>query len=70
MLQQDSDRSGCGTVINNPLMLLFYLGKYPGLIFSCNVLAVVQQYDIIKDFPVRWGDDRELKMFPKAKVKH
>jgi hypothetical protein len=51
-------------------MLLFYLGKYPGLIFSCNVLAVVQQYDIIKDFPVRWGDDRELKMFPKAKVKH
>jgi hypothetical protein len=29
--------------------------------FGCNIMAVVQQYDIIKDSPVRWSDDRELK---------
>ena len=28
--------------------------------FACNILAVVQQYDIIKE-PRSWCDDRELK---------
>jgi hypothetical protein len=32
--------------------------------FGCNILAVIQQYDIIKDSPVRGAMIGNSKMFP------
>jgi hypothetical protein len=37
--------------------------------FGCNILAVVQQYDIIKDSPVRGAMIGNSKMFVELKPK-
>ena len=37
--------------------------------FGCNILAVVQQYDVIKDSPVRGAMIGNSKMFPELRLK-